>query len=132
MAMHLSFVSRRMDFVKDFIYESTMVRFLNDEYKQLRGDSYPRELFIDEPAVYNRINKQYGQVPPESTKFLNNAEVECKLLNQMYRYRSEFFNEVHKRPFALGPQKRLTPDPLIIQNMDISKTLFNVVESVSA
>lgn len=131
MAMHLSFALRRADFVKDFIYESTMVRLMNDEYKRLRGDCYPRELFIDEPNVYNRISKQYGQLLPDNSKILNCAEVECKLLDQMYRYRSQFVNEVHKRPFALAPQKRMTADQLIIQNMDISKTLFNIVDSVS-
>lgn len=108
-----------------------MVRLLNGEYKQLRGDRYPQELFIDEPVAYNRVNKQFGQVPPEYSKFMNSAEVECKLLNQMYRFRSQFFNEARGRPFALPHQKRLSPDEMIVMNMDVTNTLFNVVDSVS-
>jgi hypothetical protein len=130
--MHLSFAQRRMDFVKNFIYEATLVRLLNGDYRDLRGDKYPRELFIEEANTYNRINKQFGQTLPEYSKFINTAEVECKLLNQMYRYRSQFFNEVHNRPFALTPSKRLTPDEIIILNLDVSKTLFNVVDSVAS
>lgn len=131
MAMNMSFAQRRMDFVREFIYQSTLVRLLNADYRKLREDRYPQELFIDEPAVYNRINKHYGHTPPDCSRVLNSAEVECKLLNQMYRYRSQFFNEVHNRPFALLPRKGPTPDEIIILNMDVTKTLFNVVDSVS-
>jgi hypothetical protein len=130
-AMYSSFAQRRMDFVKNFIYKSTMVRLLNEEYDKLRGDDYPRELFIDDPITLVRVNKQFGQSPPEALRNINCAEVECKLLDQMYRLRSKFFNEAHNRPFALTPQKRFGPDEMIILNMDVSKTLFNVVESVA-
>ena len=118
MALSTSLAVRRVEFLRQFIYESTLLRLLNDEYAQLRGDDQPRETFIDATSVVAaRAHTQLTQSVPEAVRTMNMAEVECRLLNQMYRYRAHVYTQHHGRPFALvakTPSATLTPDETML------------------
>ncbi|KAI6187681.1 hypothetical protein M3Y98_00270700 [Aphelenchoides besseyi] len=131
MAFQASIGIRRKEFAKQFIYESMVLRLMNDEYAKLRGDGNPRELFLNNSASYNRADKQFTQRTPLACTMMNQAEVECSLMDQMYRYRAQYFYEIHNRSFVPQFRSKMSPDEMIIMNMDVTKTVYNMVESVA-
>ncbi|KAI6220588.1 hypothetical protein M3Y99_01604500 [Aphelenchoides fujianensis] len=132
MALQIGFVDRRLQFAKRFIYESTLLRVMNEEYWKLRGDNGPRELFLDNKLAFERADKRFTQEMPLNSRNMNEAEVECKLMDQMYRYRAQFFQQLHNRPFAPAPKPDLSTDEQFILNIDVHKTVSNLVDAVVA
>lgn len=133
MALHTSMIQKKAEFVRHFIYEYTVLNLLNEEYEMARSGA-PREVFVENRMQNLRMRKNFHPEVPEVSKSLSCATLESKLMDQMYRYRQEFFCRQEGRQFAVRPiraSKSLTPDELLLMNIDVSATVYNIVESVS-
>uniref|UniRef100_A0A1I7RQH6 ARID domain-containing protein n=1 Tax=Bursaphelenchus xylophilus TaxID=6326 RepID=A0A1I7RQH6_BURXY len=131
MGMHATEINKKAEFVRRFIYEYTVLNLMNEEYALARGET-PKEVFVDGRLQNLRFSADFEPEIPEVAKNLSCATLEVKLMDQMYRYRSAFFKQRLGKTMAV-PRKsgQMNPDELLVMNMDVTATVYNMVESVA-
>ncbi|CAD5214157.1 unnamed protein product [Bursaphelenchus okinawaensis] len=131
MGLHAAEINKKAEFVRRFIYEYTVLNLMNEEYQLARGET-PKEVFVDGRLQNLRFQEAFEPQIPEVAKNLSCATLEVKLMDQMYRYRSAYSKQKLGKPLAV-PRKngQMSPDELLVMNMDVTATVYNMVDSVA-
>lgn len=129
--LHTAQIDKKAEFVRKFIYEYTVLNLLNEEYEVAMEDA-PKEVFVEGRIQNLKLKHDFTPQIPEVSKNLSCATLECKLMDQMYRYRAAFFKRQGKVMAVKRDAKRpMEPEEMLILNMDVSATVYNMVDSVA-